>query len=107
MTGMEKLFYKSSLQQFFLPLASGIPGTMGLIVRTENTGTVVFPSDAVYNHFNYGPPAMKSGMCARPEEFVGSIEKVRQIVDGENGKLFYSHDVETFGDYKKSPKWYD
>lgn len=83
------------------------PGTMGLVVRTEHTGTVVFPSDAVYNHFNYGPPAMKPGMCARPEEFVGSIEKVRQIVEREHGTLFYSHDVETFGGYKKSPEWYD
>lgn len=83
------------------------PGTMGLVIRTEHTGTVMFPSDAVYNHFNYGPPAMKPGMCARPEEFVSSIEKVRQIMEKENGTLFYSHDVETFGSYKKSPEWYD
>lgn len=83
------------------------PGTMGLVVRTEHTGTAVFPSDAVYNHFNYGPPAMRPGMCARPAEFTESIEKVRRIVEGENGRLFYSHDVETFGDYKKSPEWYD
>lgn len=83
------------------------PGTMGLVVRTEHTGTVVFPSDAVYNHYNYGPPAMKPGMCARPEEFATSIEKVRGIVEREHGKLFYSHDVTTFGDYKKSPEWYD
>lgn len=50
---------------------------------------------------------MKPGMCARPEEFVSSIEKVRQIMEKENGTLFYSHDVETFGSYKKSPEWYD
>lgn len=80
---------------------------MGLVVRTEGTGTAVFPSDAVYNHFNYGPPAMKPGMCARPEEFVSSIEKVRRIIEAENGTLFYSHDVGTFKQYKKSPEWYD
>lgn len=83
------------------------PGTMGMVVRTENTGTVIFPSDAVYNHFNFGPPAVLPGMCACPEEFGKSIEKVRRIVEAENGQVFYSHDVETFKDYKKSPEWYD
>ncbi len=83
------------------------PGTQGMVVRTRNTGTAVFPSDAVYNRFNYGPPAMKPGMCARPEEFVNSIEKVRGIIEAENGTLFYSHDVEYFRHFKKAPEWYD
>ena len=83
------------------------PGTMGMVVRTENTGTVIFPSDAVYNHFNYGPPAVLTGMCASPEEFGNSIEKVRAIAERENAQVFYSHDVGTFKQYKKSPEWYD
>jgi len=89
-----------------LLLPGHTPGTMGLVIRTPQTGTVIFPSDAIYNHFNYGPPAMLPGMCACPDEFSHSIEKCRKIADSENGKVFYSHDVETFPEYKKSPEWY-
>lgn len=83
------------------------PGTMGLIVRTEKTGTAIFPSDAIYNHFNYGPPAVLPGMCAKPDQYGNSIEKCRKIAEAENGTVFFSHDVMTFPTYKQSPEWYD
>ena len=90
-----------------LLLPGHTPGTMGLLIRTQETGTVIFPSDAIYNHINYGPPAVLPGMCARPEEYAKSIEKCRVIAERENGQIFYSHDVETFPAYKKSPEWYN
>lgn len=83
------------------------PGTMGLVVRTEYFGTAVFPSDAVYNAFNYGPPSVLPGMCARPEEYRASIEKCRRIAERENGAVFFSHDAADYRIYKKSPEWYD
>lgn len=83
------------------------PGTMGLVVRTEKIGTAVFPSDAVYNAVNYGPPAVLPGMCAKPEEFGSSIEKCRNLTERENGTLFFSHDTACYRDYKKSPEWYE
>lgn len=83
------------------------PGTMGMVVRTEKTGTAIFPSDGIYNHINYGPPAVLPGMCARPLEYGASIEKCRKIAEAEHGQIFYSHDVQTFKDYKQSPEWYD
>lgn len=83
------------------------PGTMGLVVRTEKTGTVVFPADAIYNTFNYGPPVMLPGMCARPVEYTASVEKCRKIAEDEHGTVFFSHDVNTFKNYKTSPEWYD
>ncbi len=90
-----------------LLLPGHTPGTMGLVVRTEETGTAIFPSDAVYNATNFGPPAVLPGMCARPEEYGNSIEKCRKIAEAENGTVFFSHDVNTFKTYKKSPEWYD
>lgn len=90
-----------------LLLPGHTPGTMGLVVRTEKTGTSIFPSDAIYNAANYGPPAVLPGMCARPEEYGSSIEKCRQIALAENGTVFFSHDVNTFKTYRKSPEWYD
>lgn len=90
-----------------LLLPGHTPGTMGLVVRTEQTGTVIFPSDAIYNAVNYGPPAVLPGMCARPEEYGASIEKCRKIAQAENGVIFFSHDVNTFQTYRKSPQWYE
>ncbi len=90
-----------------LLLPGHTPGTMGMVVRTEETGTVIFPSDAIYNAINYGPPAVLPGMCARPEEYAASIEKCRQIAEKEQGTIFYSHDVSTFKTYRLSPEWYE
>ena len=83
------------------------PGTMGLVVRTSQFGTAIFPSDAVYNAFNYGPPVVLPGMCARPEVFAASIEKCRKIAEAEQAQIFFSHDVNTYKTYKKSPEWYE
>ena len=83
------------------------PGTMGVVVRTEKFGTAIFPSDAVYNPMNYGPPAVLPGMCARPEEFAASIEKCRRIAETEKGTVFFSHDLNYYKQYKKSPEWYE
>ncbi|MEA5002507.1 MAG: N-acyl homoserine lactonase family protein [Christensenella sp.] len=88
-------------------LAGHTPGTMGVVVRTEETGTVVFPSDAIYNRFNYGPPISRPGMCTNPKEYDGNVEKCRKIAEDEGGQVFFSHDVTTFKTYKTSPEWYD
>ena len=90
-----------------LRLPGHTPGTMGMVVRTREKGTAIFPSDAIYNAINYGPPAVLPGMCARPEEYAASIEKCRKIAEAENGTIFYSHDVNTFKTYRLSPSWYE
>ena len=90
-----------------LLLPGHTPGTMGLLVRTENTGTVIFPSDAIYNAINYGPPTVLPGMCARPVEYKASVDKCRSIVEAEKGTMFFSHDINIYKEYKKSPEWYD
>lgn len=80
---------------------------MGLVVRTEKTGTVIFPSDAIYNSINYGPPVILPGLAFMPEQYGKSIEKCRKIADAENGQVFFSHDMPSFEKYKTSPNWYD
>lgn len=90
-----------------LLLPGHTPGTMGLVVRTEHTGTSIFPSDAIYNAANFGPPAVLPGMCARPGEYARSIEKCRKIALEEHGTIFYGHDVRALDTWKKSPEWYD
>lgn len=90
-----------------LLLPGHTPGTMGLVVRTEESGTCIFPSDAIYNATNFGSPAVLPGMCARPEEYGSSIEKCREIAEKEHVTVFFSHDVNTFKTYKKSPEWYE
>ncbi|MBM6927431.1 MBL fold metallo-hydrolase [Pseudoflavonifractor phocaeensis] len=90
-----------------LLLPGHTPGTMGLLVRTEQTGTVIFPADAIYNSINYGPPTVLPGMCARPVEYRASVDKCRKILEAEKGTLFFSHDVNSYKNYKLSPEWYD
>lgn len=82
-------------------------GVLGMVVRTEKTGTVIFPSDAIYNSINYGPPVMLPGMASRPTEYGNSIERCRKIAEAEHGTVFFSHDMPSFEKWKKSPEWYE
>lgn len=53
--------FADNLELIFL--SGHTPGTMGMVVRTENNGTLIFPADAVYNSINYGPP-LSCQVCA-------------------------------------------
>lgn len=82
-------------------------GVLGLLVETENTGTVIFPSDAVYSEYHFGPPIVYPGLCADPQAYKANIEKLYHIKKERNATIFFSHDVEEFNTRKKSPLFYD
>lgn len=82
-------------------------GLMGLLVETKNNGTVIFPSDAVYSGYHFGPPIVYPGLCADPASYKANIEKLDKICKQRNAHIFFSHDVDEFNDMKKSPQYYD
>lgn len=80
---------------------------MGIEIRTEHEGNVIFPSDSVYNSVNYGPPVHLPGLCFMADEYAKSVEKIHNIAERDNAKVFFSHDWDKFQTYKKVPEWYD
>lgn len=79
---------------------------LGLVVRLDDEGTIILPSDAVYTPENYGPPAKPSGVVVDSVAFFRSIEKVRRIQKRTGGKILYPHYYPEFNEYKKAPEFY-
>ena len=83
------------------------PGVIGLIVHTQDSGTFIFTSDAIYSSGNFGPPIVYPGLCTDPVNYAANIERVREMQKKYNAKVVFSHDVEDFKAWKKSPYFYE
>jgi hypothetical protein len=63
------------------------------MVHLRNSGTMIFPMDAVYTEKNYGPPVKMSGIVYDSVSFIDSIEKIRRLQGKYGAKVMYSHDM--------------
>lgn len=90
-----------------ITLPGHTPNLLGLIVHTENNGTIIFPQDCIYNDEIYGPPAKASGLLYNQNDFFNSIEKVRNLQKKYNAMVFFAHDDKFFQTLKKAPYCYD
>ena len=82
------------------------PGVLGILVRTDNNGTFLFPSDAIYARLNFGPPVVFPGLCVDPEAYKKNIDHVRSLQEEYDARLVFGHDVEDFAAWKTSPWFY-
>ena len=83
------------------------PGLLGLVIKLEKDGTIIFPQDCLYTSGNYGPPAKRSAIVYSQELFYKSIEKVRKLQQKYNAKVMFAHDLEFFNTIKKAPEYYE
>lgn len=83
------------------------PGVIGLLIKTGQSGNYLFPSDAVYSQYNYGPPIVLPGLCVDPESYRANIEKLRQLESKYRAKLIFSHDMDAFQNLRKAPEYYE
>ncbi|QFG03950.1 N-acyl homoserine lactonase family protein [Tepidiforma bonchosmolovskayae] len=67
-------------------------GTMGMLVRLNHTGWVLFTSDAMYLHESYGPPPVGSPIVWDPGKWASSVEKIRRIAIEHEATIFPGHD---------------
>ena len=81
-------------------------GVLGMVVRLKEEGLFVFPSDALYEKGNYGPPARATGHVYDTLSYYASIEKVRRLETTDRAKVMFSHDMEFFETMKKAPDYY-
>ncbi len=83
------------------------PGLLGLVIHLANSGTMIFPMDAVYTNEIYGPPAKASGLLENRPEYFRSIEKVRYLQKKYAAAVIPAHDWELFQTLRKAPAFYD
>ena len=83
------------------------PGVIGLLIRTENNGTFIFPSDAVYSKLNFGPPVVLPGLCVDPDAYWENVARLQGRKEEYNAKVIFGHDVEDLKQWKLSPYFYE
>ena len=83
-------------------------GSQFAVARLPKTGSVIMTSDVVYLKENLdknlipGVPGVSN-----PIDAYKSYQRIRQIRDAENAKIFYGHDPEVFKQTKVAPEFYD
>ena len=82
-------------------------GQMGVQLELENSGTLLYTTDAVFIRENLGPPPVAPGKTADHEAAMNSIEKVRKIAQEKNALICYGHDQAVFDTLKHAPEYYD
>ena len=66
---------------------------------------MVFPVDVAYNPHNlYNKVLM--GLHSDPRELLESMYKIENLTQKIGGRIFFSHDPESFKGYKKAPEFY-
>lgn len=90
-------------------LPGHVPSLLGVAVHTENSGTFIFPQDAVYNAEIYGPPIKlaSSGNVDDKQKFLASVERVHKLQEKYDATVVFGHDYEQFCSLKHAPDFYD
>jgi glyoxylase-like metal-dependent hydrolase (beta-lactamase superfamily II) len=83
------------------------PGLLGISVRLEKEGVLLFPQDCVYSSEIYGPPVKASGLLYDSLSFFKSVEKVRKLQKLHQAKVFFAHDEDFFKTVKTAPDYYE
>lgn len=78
-------------------------GILGLVIHLEKSGTVIFPSDALYSPLNYGPPPRLSGAVYDSLGFFRTVEKINKIQKKYQAKIYYSHSLEQYNEQMPKP----
>jgi len=82
------------------------PCVLGLML-TLDSGTYIFPSDAVISRVNYGPPVRSSAFMYDSLAYAAAIKKLRKLETEFNAKIIFSHDYEQFCTLKLAPYFYE
>lgn len=80
-------------------------GHQSLLLKLEETGTIVISGDVAYYEDNYkrkGVPTFNTDKAAS----LASIDKIAQLIADENGQLWIQHDKAHFETLNLSPNYY-
>jgi len=84
------------------------PGTLGVLIHLENSGTIFYTSDAVNWEANIYPQTALSAVFHNSLQMTNSINKVRWLQRRYDAELIYGHDMAQFQKLLLSPnQFYD
>ena len=94
-------------QTLGLTMRGHTSGVIGLVIKTEENGYFMFPSDAVYSKLNFGPSVVLPGLCVDPESYKVNIKRLAAMKEEYQAQMVFGHDVDDFAGWKQSPYFYE
>lgn len=81
-------------------------GHLSAIVRPGGAARpMVFPFDVAYTEHNLKDRVLM-GLHSDPRELLDSMNRIENIAQKVGGDIFYSHDPESFKNYRLAPEYY-
>lgn len=69
------------------------PGVIGLILKTENHGTIITTSDTIYTRESYEKQIPPGGHNSKSQkDFFVNLQRINQLKEEHQGTLFFGHD---------------
>jgi len=78
-------------------------GTLSLQVELEDSGPMIFTSDALYLKESFGPPAIAAGIVYDTVAWFASVEKLRGIQERTGARLVFGHSGEQIHQLRTGP----
>ena len=77
-------------------------GMIGLEVETQELGTLILASDAIYTAESMGDILKPPGILYDSIGWTKSVEKIKKLADEKNAQIWFGHDGEQFQGFRKS-----
>lgn len=81
-------------------------GMIGLEIETEELGTIILASDAIYTKESMEPTLKPPGILYDSVGWTNSVEKIKKLAAEKNAQIWFGHDGEQFAEFRKSTDRY-
>lgn len=81
-------------------------GMIGLEIETEELGTLILASDAIYTKESMEPTLKPPGILYDSIGWANSVEKIKKRAKEKNAQIWFGHDGEQFKEFRKSTEGY-
>lgn len=81
-------------------------GMIGLEVETQELGTLILASDAIYTQESMGDILKPPGILYDSVGWAKSVEKIKRLAKEKNAQIWFGHDGDQFEGFRKSTDGY-
>uniref|UniRef100_A0A8R2D723 N-acyl homoserine lactonase family protein n=3 Tax=cellular organisms TaxID=131567 RepID=A0A8R2D723_ACYPI len=81
-------------------------GMIGLEVETQELGTLILASDAIYTAESMGDILKPPGILYDSIGWARSVEKIKKLAKEKNAQIWFGHDGNQFEGFRKSTDGY-
>ncbi len=79
---------------------------IGLEIETEELGTLILASDAIYTQESMEPKLQPPGILYDSVGWANSVEYIKRLAQEKNAEIWFGHDGNQFESFRKSTDGY-